>query len=164
MQLRFEPRLDRTAHHDKWGHVLAGPNLLRSADADAPADTAGGCKACRLATNGAVKAILEERPYEVQYMALQHYQTLMAGWNRQQSFLRVRCPRRHPLAIPNLVAIWQSKGVRTCLACNLAAGGRLRLRDRGETAPPLQEIADQNYRRLIREAREYWNLQRLAGD
>lgn len=58
---------------------------------------------------------------------------------RNHYAVRSRCPRDHPLLLPNLVASVLRQGRRECLAC---ARGRARLRYYGEVQPSLARIKE----------------------
>lgn len=63
---------------------------------------------------------------------------------------RTECPRGHLLCMPNLPRKkWEQKGHRCCLACSRASN---RIYKRPELRPQFDEIADQNYRRIMSKA------------
>lgn len=61
---------------------------------------------------------------------------------------RTHCPRRHPLAIPNLVVGARRAGQRQCRACHRGRSRLQHLRARGLDGD-LQQIADQCFAELM---------------
>lgn len=60
---------------------------------------------------------------------------------------RTHCPRRHPLAVPNLQPSELARGRRNCLACNRASGRVRYAAKRGEVLD-LQALSDQYYAQI----------------
>lgn len=78
------------------------------------------------------------------------------GTSSENNFDRVRhgthprarwthCPRRHPLAAPNLIPASVRRGYRNCLACDRARKHLRRRPDAGD----LQTISDQKFAQII---------------
>jgi hypothetical protein len=62
---------------------------------------------------------------------------------------KTHCPRRHPLAAPNLVPAKTAQGYRECLACSRARDAKRKARRRGDTGFDFLAVADDHFRRIM---------------
>lgn len=132
--------------HCPRDHPLAPPNLD-------PSNLKQGnrtCWACSLARHEIQHLRSKGLAVpDLQDQADRQYRRIMRGELPVALQERVRCPRNHPLASPNLVPAETRKGIRSCWACSLARVAIRNRRRSGRPEPDLQTESDRQYARIM---------------